>query len=225
MPEFVVHTVPGSPFARAVLATLIEKGAPWRLSPMTLGANRTPEHLARHPFGRVPVVEHGDFTLYETAAILRYIDRVLPDPPLTPSDPRAAARMDQIMSINDWYLFQGVNNVIGFQRVVGPTLMGLTPNEDVIAAAMPQAHRVFAALTDLLADQDFFAGPRLSLADLTLIPHMDFLAQTPEWAKLTDGRTNLVAWLSRVNARASVQATTMVRVMAMAQAAAIADQE
>jgi len=218
MPEFIVHTVPGSPFARAVLATLVEKGAPWRLSPLALGANRAPEHLARHPFGRVPVLEHGDFTLYETAAILRYIDRVLPDPPLTPSDPRAAARMDQVMNINDWYLFPGVGAVIGFQRVVGPMLMGLTPNEDLIAGAMPQAHRVFAALTDLLGDQDFFAGARLSLADLTLIPQMDFLSQTPEWAALTDGRTNLVAWLSRLNARASVQATTMTKVRALAQA-------
>jgi glutathione S-transferase len=216
MPDFIVHTVPGSPFARAVLATLIEKRAQWRLSPLALGANRAPEHLSRNPFGRVPVLEHGDFTVYETAAILRYIDRVIPDPPLTPSDPRAAARMDQIMNISDWYLFQGVTTVIGFQRVVGPMLMGLTPNEEVIAAAMPQAHRVFAALTDLLSDQDFFAGSRLSLADLMLIPQMDFLAQTPEWAELTEGRTNLVAWLSRLNARSSVQATTMAKVRAMA---------
>jgi glutathione S-transferase len=78
------------------------------------GTLRTPGHLACHPFGKVPYVEHGDFTLYETAAIVRYVDRMLPQPALTPSNPQAAARMDQLMNINDWYLFQGVSNVIEF---------------------------------------------------------------------------------------------------------------
>ena len=59
MSEFTVHTIPGSPFARAVLATLEEKGASYRLAPMAPGAHKSPEHLARHPFGRVPVLEHG----------------------------------------------------------------------------------------------------------------------------------------------------------------------
>ena len=59
MSEFTVHTIPGSPFARAVPATLEEKGASYRLAPMAPGARKSPEHLARHPFGRVPVLEHG----------------------------------------------------------------------------------------------------------------------------------------------------------------------
>ena len=83
-------------------------------SPVAPGAAKSPEHLARHPFGRVPVLEHDGFMLYETQAILRYLDRVLPQPALTPADPRRAARMDQVMNINDWYLFQGVGNVIAF---------------------------------------------------------------------------------------------------------------
>src|SRR5216683_7337781 len=108
MSAFSVHSVPGSPFGRAVLAALDEKGVPYRIAPVALGTFRSAEHLARHPFGRVPVLEHDGFMLYETAAILRYLDRVLPDPRLTPADARRAARMDQLMSINDWYLFQGV---------------------------------------------------------------------------------------------------------------------
>src|SRR6476646_7732059 len=113
MSEFTVHTIPGSPFARAVLATLEEKGASYRLAPMAPGAHKSPEHLARHPFGRVPVLEHGGFVLYETQAILRYLDRVLPKPALTPADPQLAARMDQLMNINDWYLFRDASAPIG----------------------------------------------------------------------------------------------------------------
>ena len=53
------------------------------------------------------MLEHNGFLLYETQAILRYLDRVLPTPALTPADPRRAARMDQVMNVTDWYLFQG----------------------------------------------------------------------------------------------------------------------
>lgn len=216
MSEFIVHTVPGSPFARAVMATLEEKGAPWRLSALTPGAHRAEPHMSRNPFGRMPAVEHGDFTIYETAAILRYLDRVLREPPLTPDDPKAAARMDQVMSINDWYLFQGVGNVIGFQRVVGPMLMGLTPDVAAIEAVMPKAQTVFAVLGGILGDQSYFAGKSVSLADLMVAPQVDMLAQTPEWTALTAERPNLVAWLGRMNARPSLAATTMSKVAALA---------
>jgi glutathione S-transferase len=219
MSEFSVHSIPGSPFGRAVLATLEEKGAAFRLAPVAPGTFRSAAHLARHPFGRVPVLEHNGFSLYETQAILRYLDRVLPTPALTPADPIAAARMDQVMNVNDWYLFQGVGNVIGFQRVVGPMLLGLTPDEAVIAAAMPQARAVFEELARLLGEQPYFAGDAISLADLLVAPQIGFFTQTPEWTELGAPRANLVAWLARMEARPSMRATTWERVSEMAKAA------
>src|SRR5271167_2088970 len=99
MNEFVIHSIPGSPFGRAVLLALEEKSARYRLAPVAPGNFQTPEHLARHPFGRVPVLDHGDVRLYETQAILRYVDRsVLAQPALTPADPHRAGRMDQLMN-------------------------------------------------------------------------------------------------------------------------------
>ena len=86
MANFTIHTVPGSPFARAVLATLEEKHSPYRIAAVPPGGGRIEPHISRHPWGRMPVIEHGDFMLYETAAIIRYLDRVLPTPALTPSD-------------------------------------------------------------------------------------------------------------------------------------------
>jgi glutathione S-transferase len=216
MSEFIVHSHPGSPFGRAVMATLEEKGAPFRLGRL---AFKSPEHLALHPFGRIPIFEHDGFRLYETQAILRYLDRVLPVPALTPSDPKRAARMDQVMNINDWYLFQGVGNVIIFQRVVGPRVMGTTPDEDAIKAAMPKAHLVFEELARLLAQQPYFAGDAISLADLMIAPAMEFFTQTPEWSALGAPHANLVAWLARMQARPSMKATTWERLSAMAEAA------
>ena len=219
MPEFTVHTVPGSPFARAVLATLEEKGARYRLAPLAPNASKSPDHLTRHPFGRVPAFEHDGFALYETQAILRYLDRVLPQPSLTPADPRRAARMDQVMNINDWYLFHGVGNVIVFHRVIAPQLMGLKPDEAAIEAAMPKARTVFAELARLLGEQAFFAGDALSLADLMVAPAVAFFTATPEWAELGLPHANLAAWLKRMEARPSLQATTWERVSEMAKAA------
>lgn len=217
--EFIVHSIPGSPFGRAVLMALEEKGAAYNFYPVAPGTLRTSEHLARHPFGKVPVIEHAGLRLFETQAILRYIDRVLPTSVLTPESAQAAARMDQLMGINDWYLFQGVGNVIGFQRVVGPLVLGLTPDEGVIEAAMPKADVVFAELSRQLGDNEFFAGNSLSLADVLIAPQLDFLRVTPEWEKLAAGRPNLIEWLKRMNARPSMMATTWERVAAMAKSA------
>jgi len=217
MTDFVVHSVPGSPFGRAVFAALEEKGADYGLQRVAM---RTPDHLALHPFARIPILQHGEFRLYETQAILRYLDRVLPTPALTPADPRAAARMDQLMNVSDWYLFQGVGSVIGFQRVVGPKLMGLTPDEAVIAAAMPRAHAVFEQLARELGDNRYFVGEQVTLADILLASHLDFFRELPEWAPLAGGHANLVAWLERMNARPSMIATTWERVDSMDKQAA-----
>jgi glutathione S-transferase len=216
MSEFVVHSHPGSPFGRAVMATLEEKGASFRLARLT---PKSPEHLALHPFGRIPIFEHDGFRLYETQAILRYLDRVLPNPALMPSDPKRAARMDQLMNINDWYLFQGVGNVIIFHRVVGPKVMGTMPDEDAIKAAMPKAQVVFDELARLLGQQPYFVGDTITLADLMLAPAVEFFTQTPEWTALGAPHANLGTWLLRMQARLSMKATTWERLATIAEAA------
>jgi glutathione S-transferase len=219
MSEFIVHNIPGSPFGRAVLATLAEKRAEYRLEPVAPGTMKSEPHISRHPFGRVPVLDHDGFVIYETQAILRYLDRVLPKPALTPAAPKAAALMDQVMNVCDWYLFQGVNNVIAFHRVVGPRLMGLTPDEAAIAEAMPKAHIVFKELSHLLGGKNYFAGEEVSLADIHVATQLDFLAMTPEWKPLTATVSNLVRWLDRMNERASFKTTTWERVAELAKAA------
>jgi glutathione S-transferase len=215
MSEFTVFSIPGSPFGRAVLVALEEKGTDYRLSPVKPGTLRTPEHLACHPFGKVPVMDHAGFRLYESQAILRYLDRTLPQPALTPTLPQDAARMDQLMNINDWYLFQGVANVIVFHRIIGPRVLGLQPDESAIAAAMPKAHAVFGELARQLGERPFLAGDSISLADVLLAPQLDFFRETPEWEPLTADAANLRAWLDRMNARPSMAATTWERVAAM----------
>jgi glutathione S-transferase len=204
MSEFTVHGNPASPFLRAVRLALEEKGLPYRIE--RIAEWRGEAHLKLHPFGRIPIVEHGGYRLYETQAILRYIDAKVPEPPLQPQSPEAIGRMNQIIGINDWYLFPQVARIIGFQRIIGPALFGTAPDEAAIAAAVPAARLCLGELDRLLDDQPFMAGDRLSLADLMLAPQLYYLAATPECAAILAG-TALLAWLGRMNARASMKAT------------------
>jgi glutathione S-transferase len=218
MTQFIVHGMPGSPYGRAVLATLEEKKAPYRVSSVAPGSAKSQPHLSRHPFGRVPTLEHDGYTIYETQAILRYLDRVLPLPSLTPSNPKDAGLMDQLMNICDWYLMRGVNDVIGFHRIIGPRLLGLAPNEVAIADAMPKAYVVLNELSRLLGKKAYLADEQITLADMLIAPHLDFLAQTPEWTPLTVATPNLVSWLQRMNTRPSLRATTWEQLTALANA-------
>ena len=123
------------------------------------------------------------------------------------------------MNVNDWYLFQGVANVIVFQRVIKPRLVGQPADETVIAEAMPRAHTVIKELSRLLDGQTYFAGEQLSLADILVAPQLDFLSVTPESLILAATTDNLNAWLARMTARASFQATTWEKIAQLAAAA------
>jgi glutathione S-transferase len=204
----IVHGIPGSPYVRKPLLVCEEKGAPYRLAAMAfgVGANKTPEYLARNPFGRIPTIEHGDFVLYEAQAIGRYIDQVFDGPSLTPADPRAQARMNQVMNIVDWYVMPSISAGIGFNRVVKPKF-GMTPDEDAVAAALPMARTCVSALEDILANKPYFAGDAVSLADLFAYGHFEFMGQAPEAADLLAG-SPLLGWMERMAERPSVRNTT-----------------
>jgi glutathione S-transferase len=206
MTDIIVHGMLGSPYMRAVQMGLEEKGAEYRIQVMGPGEQKSGAYLKKHPFGRVPLFEHGEFRLYETQAILRYLDDVFLEPPFKPSDPRAAARMNQIIGINDWYFFPKVAAVIVFQRIIGPVLLGTATDEAAVAAAMPMAEVCITELNRLLDGQQFFTGHTLSIADLILAPQLDFLAETPEGKSLL-GATRLGDWLARMNTRPSMQRT------------------
>jgi glutathione S-transferase len=195
-----------------------EKGVPYRLAAMEFGKTKTPEHLARQPFGRIPYMEHDGFWLYEAQAIIRYIDQISDGPSLTPADPKAQARMNQVMNIIDWYVMPSVSSGIGFNRIVKP-IFGMPVDEAVVAAAVPQAQVCVAALEDILADKPYFAGDQVSLADLMAVSHLDLLPRSPEGANLMAG-SPLLAWLDRMAQRPSVQKTTMHKMMNLPETAA-----
>ncbi len=213
MTDFTIYGVPGSPYLRSALLGLEEKGANYRLAVMQMGTTKSPEHLARNPFGRIPVLDHGDFRLYETQAILRYLDDVLPSPSLQPKDAKARARMNQLVGISDCYVFPQISVRITFQRIVVP-MIGGTPDEAMIAAAKPDAANCVRVIESLMGD-NYLVDDQVSIADLMLIPHLFYLSITPEGREiLKDGK--LQRWIERMQARPSMRNTEPERLRAAA---------
>ena len=199
----IIHGVEGSPFVNSARLGFEEKGVDYELADMQVGTHKEAAHLARHPFGRVPVLEHDGFMLYETQAILRYVDRAFPGPALQPSDARLAARMDQIMNIHDWYVFPSITAGIAFQRCVVP-LLGGVPDEEKIRAALPQSRLCLAELERLMGNGAYLAGDHLSLADLIMAGPFAYFATTPEARELMKPHARLRAWWTRMSARPSL---------------------
>jgi hypothetical protein len=89
--------------------------------------------LARHPFGKIPAFEHAGFRLYEAGAITRYVNEAFPGPPLQPAEPQGRARMNQVISIADSYVYRTLVWDIYVERVSRPA-SGSAPNQEKIAA-------------------------------------------------------------------------------------------
>lgn len=212
---FVIHGIPGSPYVRSPLIALEEKGAPWRLAAIPFGHHRTPEWREWQPFGKIPAFEHDGQRFYETQAFLRYVDRVAPGPALSPSDPKALLRMDQLLNIVDSYVARHVSGGVSFGRVVAPKF-GMPVDEAAIAAALPEARITVNEIARLMGSAPYLAGDAISLADVHMIPHLNLLPLYPEGQELLAPHPGLSDWIARMEARPSLQATTWERLAAPA---------
>jgi glutathione S-transferase len=93
MTAIKIHGVPPSTFTRTVRLACHEKGIDYELVPTMPG-----EITALNPFRKIPAVSHGDLVLFETTAILRYLDRTFAGPKLWPDDSIGIALCDQWVS-------------------------------------------------------------------------------------------------------------------------------
>jgi glutathione S-transferase len=196
-----------STYARAARLALEEKGVDYDLVEVDfIAAGMPDEHLARHPFAKVPALEHDGLMLYETAAIERYIDEAFDGPSLQPSNPGARARMTQIISIIDCYTYPCTVGDLVIQRLVQPMLGG-TADESIVEAALPEVDKSMAELERLLGDQEYLAGSGLSLADLHLAPIFAYFVATPESKAIMENKPALNAWWQRMEPRESLAKT------------------
>jgi glutathione S-transferase len=195
-------------YVRIVRLVLAEKGVAHDLVDVDVFApgGPPPDHLRRHPFGLIPAFEHDGFQLYETGAITRYVDEAFDGPALQPAEPRRRARMNQIVSLLDNYVYRTVVWDLFVEQVRAPA-QGRPTDEARVAAAVPRAARCLDALVDLMADGRYLAGDELTLADLHAAPMLIYGRLAAECAELLHQRPALDRWLDRIARRPTIAAT------------------
>lgn len=191
---------PLSTCTRKVLMTAAEKDAPIELVAIDLfaGAHKQPPHLARHPFGVIPVLDDDGFVLYESRAIVRYLDARLPGASLVPAAPRARARMDQWLSVDQSYVAPQLRALVG-QRIVRAH-QGLAPDLAVTGEAERALGEAFRAIDRALGADRYLAGEAFSLADISLAPYVAGLTSVAA-AHLLDDLRHVGRWWDDVRVR------------------------
>jgi len=202
----IVYGPAGSTYVWSTRLALAEKGVADEHVEIGFDEHRQEPHLARHPFAKVPAFEHDGFALYETQAILRYIDEGFPVAPLQPTDLHQFARMSQIMGIVDAYAYPSIVGGILFNRILAPRL-GLPVDEAAVVAALPQARLCLAEIARLMGEQPYLVGERISLADLMAIPLLYYFSRLPEGAAALAEHPSLLPWMRRMEERQSFRVT------------------
>ena len=150
---------------------------------------------------------HGDFYLYETGAISRYIDETFPGTALQPSVSAQRARMNQIISMLDCYTYRPMVWDVYVQRIV-VVGGGGQADENLVAAALPTLQKVLQQLDQLRDEHEFLAGESISLADLHAYPMLRYFIETPEGEAMLESFPRLQQWMQQMQARPSARATS-----------------
>jgi glutathione S-transferase len=205
--SLVLHGYRYSVYTRIVRLVLAEKEVPYERVEVDPFAPEVPAaYLALHPFGRVPALVHDDFVLYETGAIARYLDRAFAGPILQPDEPRALARMDQIIGIVDAYGYWPMVRQVFSHRVFRPAA-GRPPDEAEGVRGLDGSAKVLGALEALAAPDAFLAGPAVSLADFHLGAMIAYFTAAPEGAAMLEDYPRLAVWWATLSRRPSFAAT------------------
>jgi glutathione S-transferase len=159
----------------------------------------------QHPFGRVPILRHGGFDLYETGAITAYVEGAFDGPSLMPGNAKATARVEQVVQIVDHYVYWPFVRQVFAQRVARP-VEGHAPDEAEIAAGMAQVPKALWALEAIVVEGLALDG-RLSRADCHLVPMIDYFLRTPYGYAAFARFDALGDWWAKMSAHPAVQAT------------------
>ena len=202
-----LHGYRYSVYVRIARLVLAEKGVAYeRVEVNPFAATVPAEYLALHPFGRVPAIVHDGFTLYETGAITRYVDRAFPGPILQPADPKQLARMDQIIGVVDAYAYWPLVRQVFVHDVVRPH-MGMAVDGTELEKGFEASAKVLDALEALAATDPWLTGATISLADFHLGAMIAYFTQSARGRELLAARPRLSAWWRRLGARPSFAAT------------------
>lgn len=193
---------PESTFARRVRIALLEKNIAHELVYVDMAAptreHRQPPYLALNPYGRVPTIEEDGFVLYESTAILNYLEATHPLPPLVPADVKARASVDMHMKLCDIQLGRQATLII-FQKRFLPKERW---DEKVITQAKTEIEKHLAIVERQLGDKGYMVANAYTLVEVCYTPFLEFLPLM----EITPPPT-VADWSARMLARPSAEQT------------------
>ncbi len=203
----ILHGAAYSVYVRIARLALAEKGVACELREVDIFAEGGPGagHMARHPFGKIPVFEHDGFMLYETSAICRYVDDAFEGPSLLPGAAKARARVAQVIGLLDSY---------GYRPMVWEVYVPLSgdgapdnPDPQAVACALERSEIVLCELERLAGEGLVLNGDEISLADLHAAPMLAYFMATAPGREAVANHPRLSAWATAMRRRPSVEET------------------
>lgn len=196
MPDTVLHGFNGSTYVRTARIILRRKGVDYDQNPVNVleGEPRQPEHLARHPFGKVPVLDVDGHRLRETDAIVHYLEDTRDGPSAVPGSARDRARGAEIVSLIHGYGYDALVGVAFYH--LKPEFIG-NPSEADHEATLERARTFMRLVGEIRAGDDWLAGAHVSLADYYLAPLVFYTGLTPHQHDLL-GAGGLADWWERM---------------------------
>jgi glutathione S-transferase len=196
----------GAPFSSYVWVVRMaceEKGVPYDLVPARM---HSPEVLAIHPFGKIPVMRHDNITLCESKAIATYIDRTFAGPKLIPDDAREAAEVEQWVSLVNTAIDPCLIRTYIFGYLFPKGADG-KPDRAAIGAVLPAMQTQIDVLDKAVARTGYLVGDSFSLADIYLMPVLEVVQRAPEGSEMVQSAKNLAAYFARHAGRPSYRAS------------------
>ncbi|AFY86393.1 Glutathione S-transferase domain protein [Chroococcidiopsis thermalis PCC 7203] len=200
MAEITIYSATVCPYAHRSRLVLLEKGIDFELIEIDL-QNKPAGFTEISPYGKVPVIKHGDVRVWESAIINEYLDEVFPEPSLLPKEPvnRAQARI--------WIDFANTRFIWAYSNL----LRSPDPQQQKAAAQELYSQLEFIekeGLEKLSGEGSYWFGNSISLVDLTFYPWFE------RWSALEHYRgfglppefTRLQQWRKAVSQRESVKA-------------------
>ncbi len=186
-----------SPFVRKVALIAAEKGIDCELVVGSPG-NPNSEFAEASPFGKIPAMRDGDYTLADSSAIAHYLETKHPAPALLPADAQARGRAVWFDEFADTIL-AGAGLKILFNRLVGPKLLKRPYDEAIALQGEAELPPILAYLEGAAPQQGWLVGD-FSLGDIavaSLLRSLTYVGHGPDGAAYP--RT--AAWFARVAER------------------------
>jgi len=203
MSDFTILSILQSNFGRSIGMLALEKGLTYDYQsegPHSEAVN------AIHPFGKVPVLRHGDVEVFETSAIARYVDSVFGGPKFFPTDPVAAAQVEQWVSLHNMFDQTMIREyALGYAF---PKTEDGKPDRPRIEGALADLKKQLTMIDGAISD-DYLVGDSITYADLCLYPTLHYMTQFPESKAILAEMPNLTAYIARIAARDSAEKTAM----------------